>query len=162
MSAETGRAKPGIPLMRQAYWDALNAVLDKTGGPVKDNGKSHGQSHMKYTTRVRHFNLYPMMHIGNREIRVALKIEAKNAKTLFQLLLKQKDAVEKDLGYQLEWEASPDHLYSRIVDYNRGVDPTDRQDWPYQHQWFAEHLNNMHRVFVDRVGDLSAELGVKE
>ena len=140
--------------MRRAYWDALNTVLDKAGGPVKNNGKSHSQSHMQYPTRVRCFNLYSMMHIGNREIRVALKIEAKDAKGLFQSLLKQRDAVENDLGYQLEWEESPDHLYSRIVDYNLGVDPTDRQDWPYQHQWLAERLDNMHRVFVDRVRNL--------
>ena len=148
------RVKSGIPLMRRAYWDALNAVLDKTGGPVTSSGKLHGQAWMTYAVVRHNFKVQAVLNIAERRIRSQLYIGGGSAKMSFHLLCEQKDAIERDLGYQLGWEERPDNLYSRIVDYNRGVDPTDRQDWPYQHQWLAERLNNMHRVFVDRVRNL--------
>ncbi len=151
------RAKSGIPLMRRSYWNALNTVLDKAGGPVKSSSKLHGKPWMKYPIGRRHFGLYPGMHIKNREIRVALYIQRDSAKPFFQLLHEQKGAVEQDLGYRLEWEERPDLRDSRIVAYLNDVDPTDRQDWPCQHEWLATHLNDLHRVFADRVRNLGTD-----
>ena len=144
-----------VSLMWRAYWSALNTVLDEIGGPVPSSGKSYGKPWMKYPMEGRHFCLYPGMHIGNREIRAALYIQRDNAKPFFQLLHEQKDAIEQDIGYPLEWEERPDRRDSRIVFYLCDVDPTDRQDWPYQHKWLAKHLNDLHRVFADRVRELS-------
>ena len=57
----------------------------------------------------------------------------------------------------MEWEELPDNLYSRIVAYLNDVDPKDQKDWPRQHEWLATRLNDLHRVFADRIRELDAD-----
>ena len=70
---------------------------------------------------------------------------------------KQKDMIEQELGYRLEWEELPDGQDSRIAIYLDDVDPNDEQDWPRQHEWLATRLNELHPVFANRVRTLNAE-----
>jgi len=45
----------------------------------------------------------------------------------------------------------------RIASYLNDLDPEDESDWPRQHQWLAERLNDFHRVFSQRVRALDLE-----
>jgi hypothetical protein len=31
------------------------------------------------------------------------------------------------------------------------ADPTDKAEWPRQHQWLAKKINELHKVFAPRV-----------
>jgi hypothetical protein len=33
----------------------------------------------------------------------------------------------------------------------------DHESWPVQHAWLAKRLNDMHRVFVNRVSEIDAD-----
>jgi hypothetical protein len=37
------------------------------------------------------------------------------------------------------------------------VDPEDRSDWPRQHEWLAQRVNDLHRAFANRVKALRHE-----
>jgi hypothetical protein len=63
----------------------------------------------------------------------------------------KKPQIESEIGYPLEWEELPSGQDSRIARYLDGVDPTDVVDWQRQHDWLAETMNEMHRVFALRV-----------
>ena len=147
----------GTRLMRRDYWSALNTVLDKATGSVSGNRKSHGQSWMQYPIGRHNFKLQAVMNIAKRQIRSQLYIGGGGAEAFFHLLHERKDAIEQDLGYQLEWEERSGQLHSRIVTYLNDADPEDEQDWPRQHQWLAARLNDLHRVFADRIRELNAD-----
>src|SRR5262249_32579022 len=90
------------------------------------------------------------------QIRAELYISGDQAKSFFGLLKRQKDAIEQELGHSLEWEELPSRRDSRISSYLNGVDPENEEDWPRQHEWLAKRLNDMYRVFAQRVRALDA------
>jgi hypothetical protein len=84
------------------------------------------------------------------------------AKSFFHLLREQKQAIEQELGYELDWEELPTRRDCRISVYMTNVDPEDERDWPRQHEWLAAKVNDFHRVFLNRVRDLDADEWQKE
>jgi hypothetical protein len=91
------------------------------------------------------------MDRGRDQIRVELQINGVHAKGLFRMLRAQAAAVESALGYPLDWEELPDAQDSRISCTLNEADPEDEADWPRQHDWLARRLNELHRVFAQRV-----------
>jgi hypothetical protein len=79
------------------------------------------------------------------------------ARHALQVLHEQRQAIEHELGYPLEWEELPTRRDCRISVYMTNVDPEDERDWPRQHQWLTSKINDFHRVFLARVRDLDAE-----
>ena len=144
-------------LMQRAYWAELNAVLDKAGGPVAGNRKPQLQSWMAYPIGRSNFNLGSAMALSKREIRSELYISGDKAKAFFNLLFDQKEDVEKEIGYPLEWEELPERQDSRMSVRMGNVDPSDEDDWPRQHDWLAAKLNGMHQAFVNRIRVLDAD-----
>jgi hypothetical protein len=143
-------------IMQHAYWEALQAVLNRMGGPVSGNKKPQPQQWMAYPVGRSGFHLNTVMTRTKKQIRAELYILGHDAKAFLALLRRQKDAIERELGYPLEWEGLPGRD-QRIVCYLEDVDPEDEVDWPRQHEWLATRLNDMHRVFAPRVATLDAD-----
>jgi hypothetical protein len=80
-----------------------------------------------------------------------------NAKVFFGLLQRQREAIEQELGYALEWEELPEGQDSRISICLNDANPKDEGDWKRQHEWLTEKLNDLHRVFSRRVKELSPD-----
>jgi hypothetical protein len=57
----------------------------------------------------------------------------------------------------LEWRERPDGKESHVVLRRYDVDPSNRSDWPDQHQWFRENLEAFHRVFASRIKALKVD-----
>lgn len=140
--------------MQQAYWDALHAVLAKVNGPISGNRKPQAQSWMGYSIGRSNIRVNAVMVRWNRKIRSELYLAGPNAKAFFHLLHEQKDMIENELDYPLQWEELPDGQDSRIAVYLDDVDPEDEDDWRRQHEWLASRLNDLHRVFRHRVKTL--------
>ncbi|MXX94676.1 MAG: DUF4268 domain-containing protein [Gammaproteobacteria bacterium] len=84
-----------------------------------------------------------------------LYISGEEASERLIRLEEDKDQIEKELGFELEWgDQSSEARHQRISHYLRDTDPTDKADWSNQHNWIANNLNVMYRVFVDRVKNL--------
>jgi hypothetical protein len=92
-----------------------------------------------------------------RQVRAELYISSSKAKAFFHLLEAQKDEIERDLGFALDWEELPAGQDSRISVSLSDADPEDEADWARQHQWLAERLNAMHRVLAPRVRALDPD-----
>jgi hypothetical protein len=142
---------------QRAYWAALNPALNSAGGPVSGNRKPQPQSWMAYSVGRSDFHLGAVMIRPKKQIRPELYISGDRAKTFFELLKRQKDTIERELGYRLEWEEMPVRRDCRISSYLNEVDPEDEADWPRQHTWLAKRLNDMHRVFAPRIKALDAD-----
>ncbi len=112
---------------------------------------------MHYPIGKTYFNLRATMTPSQKRIRSELYIRGPNAKNHFQLLIEQRDAIEQELGYSLEWNELSDGKDSRITVYQNDVDPEDEKTWSCQHEWLATKLNDMHRVFANRIQKLNSE-----
>lgn len=146
-----------IRVMQRAYWTALHEVLDKTAGPVSGHKIPQPQSWMAYPIGRSGFHLGAVMIRPKRQIRSELYISGDTAKAFFHLLQDQKEAIEQELGYPLEWEELPARRDCRVSAYLNDVDPENEQDWPRQHEWLAARLNEMHKGFANRVRMLDAD-----
>lgn len=144
-------------LLQLEYWTELDKALGAVGGPVTSGRKAQAQSWMAFPIGRSRFNLGAVMIRPKRVIRAELYISGDDAKAWWNLLHQDREAVERELGYPLEWEDLPSRRDSRVSAYLRDVDPEDRSDWPRQHRWMAERLNDLHRVFCQRVRALNAD-----
>ncbi|QQO19483.1 DUF4268 domain-containing protein [Bradyrhizobium diazoefficiens] len=143
--------------MQREYWASLNSVLTAEAGRVAGNKKPQAQSWMAYPIGRSGFYLAATMNRAKGQIRAELYIGNEQAKAFFGLLKAQKELIEKELGYPLEWEELPTRRDSRIAIYRDGIDPDNESDWPQQHQWLAKRLNDLHRVLSVRVAALNAD-----
>jgi hypothetical protein len=137
-----------------AYWAALHVALNAANGAISGNRKPQPQSWMAYRVGRTDFNLEAATTRQKRQIRVVLYLKGENAKSYFHLLSKQKSEIEAQLGYALDWEEMPTKQDCRIGSTLNNVDPEDRADWPRQHEWMTNRLNQMHRVFTSRLRTL--------
>ena len=141
-------------LNQREYWTALQNRLSTVGGPISSNRRAQPQSWMAYGIGRGGFHLGAATERLKNLIRVELHLSGNNAKRHFSLLEQEKEKIEQELGYALKWEELPGDRDSRISFYLENVNPEDESDWPRQHEWIVKHLNEMHRVFSQRVRDL--------
>ena len=141
-------------VMYSEYWKILSEVLNDKNGPVS-GGKNHQPYPQKsYPIGRTGFSLYAA--ITRKNIRVNLYIQGDDAKAFFHLLQEQKQEIEQEIDCPLDWHELPGSSTSRIAVY-LGADPWNKKDWQHQHGWLAEKLNEMHRVFHERVKNLDAQ-----
>lgn len=139
------------------YWTSLHAVLNQKKGRITGARKPQAQSWMGYSIGRTGYHLGAVMIRPKRQIRVELYIAGDQAKVLLGQLQEQAEAIHLELGYPLVWEELPDRRDARVSIYLHDLDPEDEQDWPRQHEWLADKLDDLHRVFSARVRSLAAD-----
>ena len=144
-------------IKQREYWTAFHLVLDAVSGPVSGNRKPQPQSWMAYGIGRSSFNLGAAMNRSKNHIRAELYIAGDNAKAFLGLLHQQREAIEQELDYPLEWEELPARRDCRISSYLNSVNPEDESDWSRQQEWLAKRLNDMHSVFFSRLRELNAD-----
>jgi hypothetical protein len=144
-------------VMQRSYWTALHKVLEAAHGPVAGNKKPRAQSWMAYPIGRSGVHLGVAMNLSKGQVRAELYLKGARAKAFFWLLRRQKDTIEHELGYPLEWEELPEATDARIASYFNDVDLEDETDWPRQQDWLAKRLNEMHHVFANRVRSLNPD-----
>ena len=140
-----------IRLLQHDYWAGLNEVLDQTKGPVAGNRMPRPKARARFPIGRQDFRLVATMFRLDHRIRAGLHITGDEAKHLFRLLQHEHQAIEQKIGYLLQWEELPDQQDCRIAVYQDNADPENQPDWPRQHDWLAQRLNELHRVFAPRV-----------
>lgn len=153
--AISGAKKSQTKLRQLEYWAGLQNALDTQSGQVIGNKKPQPQHWMDYPIGRSGFNLAATIHGKDRYVRVELYISGEKASERHDRLEQSKDEIERELGFSLEWsDQSPKARDRRVSYYYRDVDREDESEWQVQHEWLAKHLNQLHRVFVQRVRDV--------
>ena len=143
--------------MQLRYWEALNTMLQAKAGALKGTSRPRRRASLPYSIGRSRCRLRACMQRARRKIRAELYLTGATAKPFFHLLHQQKEAVQSELGYALEWEEKTDTNYSRIAIYLSDLDPEDEPDWPRQHGWLADRLNELHTVFRQRILELEPD-----
>jgi hypothetical protein len=142
-------------LKQREYWAAFMPVLSAKNGPVRGNKKPQPQSWMGFPTGRSGITVNPVMVHLKSKVRAEIYLAGSNAKAFYGLLEKQRQAIEQEIGYSLNWEELPTGQDSRISVYLDNADPGNEADWKRQHEWLADKLNDFHRVFASRVRELN-------
>lgn len=144
-------------LLQRDYWEGFNQVLARLNGPITGNRKAQAQSWMSYSVGRSGFMIGANMVRPKKQVRADVYISNEHAKDFFYLLREQREAIETELGYKLDWDDLPGGRDTRISITMDHVNPEDRTDWPRQHEWLAQHVNDLHRAFASRVRALRHE-----
>ena len=144
-----------LRLMQREYWDNFLQRLEKDGGPVSGKRTPQAQNWMNYPIGRTGFVLATVIQVWEKFIRAELYITGQSAKDHFAGLELQKDQIEAELGYALRWDPLPAGQDTKISISLENTDPEDRIDWPRQHEWLSERLNQLHAVFANRIKTLS-------
>ncbi len=128
-------------VVQEAYWRELHVALNNANGPVPGNRLPQQKSWMSYPIGRNKFRLGAAMLRRARQIRVQLLISGSNTVAYFGLLNREKSQIEQELGYSLVWELKFDRQRQRIAIYDN-ADTSDKADWPRQHDWLANRLND--------------------
>jgi hypothetical protein len=149
-AAEDQRAAKYLP-----YWTALQQFLASRRSPVQLTTLLAKHAVHFGIGRAR-FRLAAFGSWRSKLIGVALFIKDRPDKSLFRALREQRESIEAELGFAMDWQELPGQQRSRIEIRKRDADPTVEADWPAQHSWLAERLEVLERVFRPRLASLSA------
>lgn len=141
--------------LQQEYWAELRTYLTEAKSKLRSQ-KPLPQHWTNFAIGRSHFHLTAVQNTREKRIGVLLVLSGPDAKTHFQLLEADKEKIEQAAHTSLEWRELPDKKESHIVLQLEGADPTNREDWPRQHQWLKDTLELFHRVFAARVKSLDA------
>jgi hypothetical protein len=104
-----------------------------------------------------YFHLSAVVNTRDKFIYLLLIMHGPNAKAHFRLLESDKNNIEAEAGTRLEWRELSDKQVSQIMIRLSDADPTNKDDWNRQHQWFKEKLELFQKVFAARIRNLAVE-----
>lgn len=143
------------------FWSAFREYMEAKGSfvrckkPFPQNWMNHaiGRSGVHLTSVASLWN--SETNSQGSEIRAELYLDGPRAKQEFDHLEKQKDAIEKALGFSLTWHNPENKAMCRI--YARQEADIFKEDlWPQHFEWLRQRLETMHKVFAPMVKDLAA------
>ena len=135
------------------FWTAFKAYMEdkdsfvKCQKPAPHHWINHaiGRAGVHLTSIISSWN--SAKNVWSPEIRAELYIDGPHAKQEFAALQKQKDAIEKALGFPLTWYNSEKNDTCRLY-VRQDADFQDESLWPEQFKWLRQRLETMHRVFA--------------
>lgn len=137
------------------YWSAFREYVLENSNILKPQ-KALPQHWTNMAIGRSYFHLTAAVDTWDKKISVILVMSGPNSKPHYYLLERDKEQIEKDLGFSPEWRELPDNKESHIT-VRRNINPTERSLWPEQHKWLLEHLEKFHRVFGPRIKQLNAD-----
>lgn len=131
------------------YWTEFEALLAQRNSRVRPVAPL-AQNWLVHSIGKAGVNLNSSLNRQEGWIRAEIYLTGTRAEDHFRQLLDLKDEIEKELGFPLEWYdgATKDR---RIFVSEKIQNITDRAGWSRQHVWLADRLDDLHRVFHDRV-----------
>ncbi len=144
------------------FWTAFREYMESKGSFVRCQ-KPFPQHWMSHAIGRAGIHLNSIVSMWNSEtntkgpeIRTELVLNGTNARPEFAALEKQKDTIEKALGFPLTWHNPEGKTMCRL--YTRqNADFLNEQLWPEQFEWLRQRLETMHKVFVPLIKNIKVE-----
>ena len=136
--------------LQMEYWQALRKHLEDSGSFIRP-GTPRSQNWMNFD--VGHWRLRMTAFNNMREggIGVQLVIREGDAEVSYNTLYQQRGEIGAEIGDALEWRELPEHKQGQVMLRRYNADPTNRSQWPEQHDWFREKLEAFDRAFRPRI-----------
>ncbi len=143
--SEDGDVYSGLKLQQKEFWDGLKEYASKANTAL-NYGRSPKPQHwynISFGTSKCHIALTQ----NSQKQYVGCEIYIRNDNELYDQLYKNKDTIEKELGFEVEWMELPDATASRIIITHKG-DPRNRDKWNEYNEWLVKTADLFARVFI--------------
>lgn len=137
------------------YWTGFAEFLKSERSPIRPQ-KPYPQHWMNFSIGRTGFLLGALLNKPESRIGVELYLSDEDAKAYFGLLSQQKQSIETELGFSMNWLELPHRKACRLICNLENADPMDQQRWPEYRRWMKERLERLNTVFRSRVRALNA------
>lgn len=143
----------GTKLLYRDFWTAFKEYCEENGSTLK-LGAPPAQNWFPLAIGRSNFMLSLTATTTHGRIGSEIYIGGSIAKRAFQLLEKDKHAIQKELG-PLAWQELPDKNDTRIAHFQPNIKVTDRSTWPDSFKWLRERGEAFATVFGPRIKNLN-------
>jgi len=140
-----------VKLSQMGFWQELkNYANHHENGRVQLSMKPRPQHWYNISIGRSGLNLGFTINSVSKNVSCQLYMQDENAKKYFDKLSEQKENIESDLGYELDWQRLDDKKASRIVIYKNGAidDEAVRQELI---EWLYQRAVEFYDVFYPRI-----------
>ena len=141
----TAEASP-TKQMQLRFWKALVAHLVEHAPHIRPQ-KPRARYWLNNTIGRSGFRLNMTVNTRDKRLTTEIYLTSSDAKEQFDQLREEKSTIEAELGFALDWQRLPNATACRIATMLEGADVEDESRWPEYHQWFADRLTRMDKVF---------------
>lgn len=144
-------------MMRREYWDCFKEYVKTHFAQFMKQfklPKSSGKHWMDFGIDSRHYHMVVCQN--RRAAQVVVEFYINHDKKLFTQLLARKEAIEKAVGFQLDWRELPKRKASKIV-ICKDVDFDDAESRPAQFEWIAETMLKMVIPIKQHIAEIARE-----
>jgi len=141
--------------MQLEFWSGFREHLMERRSFIKSQ-KPAPQSWTAFSIGRSGFQLGAAMHTRELWLRASVDIWGQDAFAYFQLLKRDKETFEPQLGMDSIWRARTGGKSCNIYLERGQFDLADRDRWSECQEWLADKLETLHRVFSDRIKRLDA------
>lgn len=136
------------------FWQTLHTEMLESSGLRPQ--KPYPQHWMNFSIGRSGFMLGALLNTKEERIGVELYIGADDAKPFFHLLKQERETIEKQLGFSLQWLELPHRAACRIVLFLENAPPNNEPRWSEYQRWMIDHLEAFDSVFRARIRSLDA------
>lgn len=141
--------------VRLEYWRQLDSRLEERGIPAELITPTPDRSVSISLGETGEAEFALSFNQGRGQIHFSLVLTGDVGERIAEGLIKDKTAIYQELGYQPTWEHNSKGGEIYITD--EGISLRDQNDWPVQHDWFGDRLEDFQRVLKPRVLTLEQE-----
>jgi len=145
-AAKAGQHSPA-DASRIAYWASFGKYLEEQGSRFK-SPKPYPSNWMGYGVGRSGAGLTIIRNQGQAYVYVQTDNWAHP--TWFQKLEAQREDIESELGFSLDWDARRDKKYSSIG-VQLEIDASDKANWPRLHAWMMSKMDAIESAMRPRV-----------
>lgn len=146
---EQARAAVSATPTKQLYlrlWTELVARLAKRAPTIRPQ-KPRPQMWLNNSMGRAGFRLNPTASQQGKRLGVEVYIDHPESKRLFQALAAQREQLEQQLGFVLDWQELPEAQACRIASWRPNSPLEEEASWSEYLDWFVERLVKMNTVF---------------
>jgi hypothetical protein len=127
------------------FWTALVDRLAKSAPQIRPQ-KPRPQHWLNNSIGRSGFGLNITANTKDSRLGVELWIPGEDAKSHFARLAEQRESIERQLGFELDWQELPDSKACRIVTFYPNASIEDEGRWDEYLDWLQQRLLVMDRV----------------
>jgi len=146
---EQARAAVSATPTKQLYlrlWTELVALLAKRAPTIRPQ-KPRPQYWLNNSMGRAGFMLNPTASQQGKRLGVEVYIDHPESKRLFQALAAQREQIEQQLGFALDWQELPEAQACRVASWRPNSPLEEEELWGEYLNWFVERLVKMNDVF---------------
>jgi hypothetical protein len=137
------------------YWTSFKEFMSAQNSSVRPQ-KAYPQHWITAKIGRAGFHIGALLNSIESRVGIELVMSDDNTKAYYWQLFEQKEEIERELGFQIEWMELPERKKSSLLSYLNDVDPLKKNQWSTYHQWMKDKLEAFDSVLRPRIRKLDA------